>query len=808
MAYLRADLLSSHTGAGSMFVHTYLRWARRCVAASLAAPPLILACTYYLYYVHEKTQDDFLARLPERLMQLGPALLALGVAGAVLFAVLRRLDAAGDASARMQADFAGALRGRALDWAIVGAAALSLYLELVVIRWQVSIFPVLAFYKNFGLFACFAGLGLGYALAARDRIPLIAAAPLIAWQVVFFLGLKFGLGEGRMDSAMASPVREQLNMGVGLVRVWFQYIVIYYTLGIVFALTVFVFVPIGQLCGRLMSLTGNLRAYGLNLAGSLAGVLLMHALSYLWTPPLVWFGIAFAVLLVFQAYHRAALLFTGCTAVLAMTAMAWPVAPVRTQIVYSPYQIIEREYTPDGLTTIRTSGHFLQRVHNLTPAGIAMNPDAREGRMAQYYELPHRIAGHRKRLVVVGAGTGNDVAAALRMGVDEVTGVEIDPAIVEIGRVAHPEKPYSNPKVRTVVNDARSFFRHDREQYDMIAYGMLDSHSALSNAASVRLDSFVYTVQGFRESRARLTPDGFLSLSFNVLSPELGHKIFLMLREAFDGRDPVCLKSQYGQTYYFFQSQAGEVKIDPAILATAQFEDITPTIAAEAIRTDVSTDDWPFFYMPRRVYPFSYLGVISLVVVVTLGFVALLAPGRPERGHGVFFFLGAGFMLVETKGITELGLQFGNTWQVIGIIIAGILLMALGSNAFVQRFGIARAAIPFVLLVVSLIAGYAIARAGGMPSTAPGRFAAVALLTCPVFFSGIVFSTLLRDTANVAGAMSANLLGAMVGGMLENNALRFGYSSMYLMAIALYAAAGTSWAMSRRGSGEVTSLRT
>lgn len=781
-----------------MFVQAYLRWARRCVGASLAAPVLILACTYYLYYVHDDgARDDFMARLPERLAQLGPALVVLGIAGALMFAVLRRLDAAGDTSARMQAEFADGLRGRRLDLAIAGAAALSLFLQLVMIRWQVSTFPVLAFYKNFGLFACFAGLGLGYALAARDRIPLIAAVPIVAWQVVFFLGLKFGLGEGRMASAMASPVREQLNMGVELVRVWFQYIVIYYTLGIVFALTVFVFVPIGQLCGRLMSRTANLRAYGLNLAGSLAGVVLMHALSYLWTPPLVWFGLAFAALIAFQAYHRAALLFTACTALLTLTALAWPVAPVKTQIVYSPYQIIEREYTPDGLTTIRTSGHFLQRVHNLTPAGIAMNPDEREGRMAAYYELPHRIAGPRERLVVVGAGTGNDVAAALRMGVGEVTAVEIDPAIVAIGEVAHPEKPYSNANVRTVVNDARSFFRHDDEQYDMIAYGMLDSHSALSNAASVRLDSFVYTVEGFHEARARLTDDGFLSLSFNVLSPELGKKIFEMMKIAFDGRAPVCLKSQYGQTYYFLQSQQGEVQLDPAVLAAAQFEDITPTMAGGDIVTDVSTDDWPFFYMPKRVYPFSYLGVISLVVVVTLGFVAILSPGRPERGHGVFFFLGAGFMLVETKGITELGLQFGNTWQVIGIIIAGILLMALASNAFVQKFGISRAAIPFVFLIAALIAGYLVARAGGMPSTTTGRLGAVLLLTCPVFFSGLVFSALLRTTANLPGAMAANLLGAMAGGMLENNALRFGYSSMYLMAIGVYAMAGVSWRLSR-----------
>jgi len=54
---------------------------------------------------------------------------------------------------------------------------LSLFLELAVIRWQGTVFEFFAFYKNFGLLACFAGLGLGYALASRDRIYLALAIP-------------------------------------------------------------------------------------------------------------------------------------------------------------------------------------------------------------------------------------------------------------------------------------------------------------------------------------------------------------------------------------------------------------------------------------------------------------------------------------------------------------------------------------------------------------------------------------------------------------------------------------------------------
>ena len=121
--------------------------------------------------------------------------------------------------------------------------------------------------------------------------------------------------------------------------------------------------------------------------------------------------------------------------------------------------------------------------------------------------------------------------------------------------------------------------------------------------------------------------------------------------------------------------------------------------------------------MPRRVYPLSYLVVVLLIValsfLVTVNFVA----ERPQFSHLPFFFLGAGFMLVETKGITELGLTFGNSWQVIGVIIVGILLMAFLGNCLVQWLRIRRPTVPYLLLFASLGLGWFIARNGGLPSS-------------------------------------------------------------------------------------------
>jgi hypothetical protein len=110
-------------------------------------------------------------------------------------------------------------------------------------------------------------------------------------------------------------------------------------------------------------------------------------------------------------------------------------------------------------------------------------------------------------------------------------------------------------------------------------------------------------------------------------------------------------------------------------------------------------------------------------------------------------------MLVETKGITEMGLVFGNTWHVIGLVIAAILIFAFLGNALVARMGTPRPRLAYVLLLASLGLGLFVAGQGGFTSTAGGRLATTVVLTCPLFFSGIVFSALLSQSTSVARAI-------------------------------------------------------
>jgi SAM-dependent methyltransferase len=726
----------------------------------------------------------------------------IGVPVALVFSwlfgrLLQRLDGAIDELAREQAAFLDRLPTKHVQLAIGGSAALSLFLELAVIRWQGTVWEFFAFYKNMSLLSCFAGLGLGYALARRDSIPLVFTAPLLGFQILLLEALRHGMG-GASRSLLVLPFQEQLNMGIPVASSSFHYVAVYFFITVVFLLTALTFLPVGQLCGRLMERRPSLDAYGLNLLGSLGGVALMLGTSVLWTPPSIWFSLCLLGIIVFQVFRQRALVAAILATLATLGVLIWPTS-FGWERIYSPYQLLERGAGERGLMMIRAAGHYYQRVHDLSYPMQLISP--RNRLLGNYYELPYRLRPRPPgRVAIVGAGTGNDVAAALRAGSGSVDAIEIDPAILDLGRMYHPEYPYSDPRVHFVNDDARSFLRTTRSRYDLVVYGLLDSHTLLSHASSVRLDSFVYTVEGLREARARLRDDGIVSLSFAVLSNELGRKIYLMMREAFEGHPPVCVFARYDGSVIFLQSKDGDLKVPAELLSGSGFVDFTSRYADPALQADVSTDDWPFFYMPRRVYPRSYLFMVGLVLGLSVVFFASFLSERPRFNQAAFFFLGAGFMLVETKGITELGLALGNTWQVIGIVIAGVLVMAYLANGVVAALRVRRPIIPYLLLLTSLAVGLAIARSGGFAPTTAGKLATVLVLTCPVFFSGVVFSTLIAGTERLSGAMALNLLGAMCGGLLEYNSLYFGFQFLYRLAIALYLVAALT-TLARRQTG-------
>ena len=705
------------------------------------------------------------------------ALFLVLAAACVLFAIdwMRRLEAPMES------------HGAALDaipenrlgpWIALAACA-GLVLELVLVRWQSSCFQLFAFFKNVTLFAAFLGLGMGYAVRASKPLMLALVLPALSLQVVIFHGLRFS----QLQPTLQNPVPEHVAFGMVGDGSLAKVVVTYAFLLLTFAATVMTCLPLGQLAARLMRRGDPLRAYGWNLAGSLGGVLLFALLAHLWSPPASWLLVVGLLLAPFFALGRGATL--GVPSALSLGAALMVLlqpGDVDSLEVHSPYQVLVLDHPPQRPPVLSVNNVYFQNILDLRPESVASSQELRNA--AAHYALPHRLRSHPGSVLVVGSGTGNDVAAALRAGATKVDAVEIDPGVLRFGEL-HPEQPYRDPRVHAILDDARHHLRQTTEYYDLIVYGLLDSHTLLSGLSNVRLDSFVYTVEAFRDARARLTPDGIVSLSFCVVTDAIARKLFLMLKEAFDGVAPRVFATKYDFGMCF--------AVGPGLrrdVALPEIDDITARVRGLTVRVDLSTDDWPFLYMGSRQVPRSYVLMAVGVLVLSALLVWWGLPEARALGAPAFFFLGAGFMLIEAKAITELALVFGSTWQVTSAVIAAVLIMAFLSNMVVSRLRPARSVPAYALLGLAIAAGMLVPVSvyAGLAPVA-GKALAAAHLTLPLLFAGFIFSTELRRSVDLSAALGSNLVGAMAGGLLEYNSLRFGFNALGAVALALYAAA-------------------
>jgi len=678
-----------------------------------------------------------------------------------------------------------AAQGRRLTAAIVLASALGLYFELFLIRWQASSFQLFAYYKNVSLIACFLGLGIGFALASRGRLWFALAVPAIASQVILLRLVR----DAPLAKLLNNPVPGNVALGlnentlVGRVPDALPGILISYGfLTLVFVGTALTLIPFGQITARLMKRLPKLQSYGWNLIGSILGVVVFTLLAHLWTPPTVWLAIGVAAALPFLMVDREGVAIAAISAAAAVALLVLLGVSSEMREVYSPYQILFVKEQPGEPPIMLVNHTYFQRALDLSAGSVAGNPQL--ARRARYYEIAYLIKPRPQSVLVLGSGLGNDVAAALRQGSTRIDAVEIDPAIYRLGREIHPERPYSDPRVTTSVTDARRFIRRSEQRFDVIVYGLLDSHSLLSANTSVRLDSFVYTVEAFREARSLLTDDGVLILSFSLMSPEQGEKLYRMMTTAFDGEPPQVLLSGYDRGFAFLIGPG----LEGADLAgVSGFQDVSATFANPQSTVDLATDDWPFFYMPRQAVPLGYGALIAVLLAAscTISARVLRSPGRLVPSLPCFF-LGAGFMLVETRAITELGLLYGSTWQVVSVTIVAVLVMAFAANFFILKMGSPPVVLTYGLLILSLAAGL-VAGAGVLRLSGQVELLVrTATITLPLFFSGFAFSSELRRCGDVSGALSSNLLGAVFGGFLEYASMRFGFQALYVIGGMIY----------------------
>lgn len=698
---------------------------------------------------------------------------------------------------------------------LAGASATALFAELLLIRWESSEIPVLAYFKNFPLLAIFIGLGVGCLLARR--VPLRWTPGL--WAFAILVTVIASAHRLRLDELVFPEPRLDIwNRGFDpagrnvLATTALNLSIIFALL----ALNVGSFLGLGQAVGGWLTVLPPLTAYTADVAGSLAGVLAFAACSWLQTPPAAWLLLAVAGLaLTATALGRLPrsilpLALVAAVALFRAGRSADPAAVVQ----WSPYYRIEVTPSFEAPPPDRATLVYRLEVNRDYHQVMADLADRREW---LYHLLPsawtywqlwraqYAFAYLFKRsprsVLIGGAGSGNNAAAALRFGAGRITAVEIDPGITAIGRRLHPMHPYDAPNVRIVNTDVRSFVRRTADSFDLIEYGILDSHTALSALSSLRLENYVYTVEGLREAVRRLTPDGVMVVSFHDGGrPWLGQRLFRNITLA-TGTAPVGTRME-SMAFFVFGPGAPPARAR-AILRDHGYEVADLTFTSAGI--EPSTDDWPFLYTNPAGQPLVYGLALALIVLMgsALAWRAArqAAGGAPMRPDFQMFFLGAGFLLIETKALVELSLLFGSTWIVNTLVFAGIFVMVLLANGAVALGATRFVRVAGVLLAVSLLGWYLLPHARLNDLAMSVRLVVgTGLAVLPVLFAGIIFSSCFARRASPDIAFGFNLIGAMAGGALEAVSLVTGLRALSLLALLLYALAWlTSLALPNEG---------
>ena len=645
-----------------------------------------------------------------------------------------------------------------------------LFFELLCIRWIPSYVRYLSYFNNFLLMASFLGIGLGMLTARRKRF-LFPPFPLLVLAMVIVVAVN------KFDFRITST--DVLYFGVGEAQSASadNFIV----LPIVFGMVTLCFIPLGRWFGQLFTEVKPLTAYTFDIIGSLAGIACFAAMAFFSLPPLVWFGIL--TLLVLLLSSRELVLAAGGFLGVSLL-IVWQ---LQIGAYWSPYyKILLHPAVPDG---------YIIDVNNAGGHQTMQSWQYKEPFYKLVYQLfPGNTFHHA---LILGAGSGSDTAIALAKGVQSITAVEIDPTIQQLGALLNPDHPYSNPRVKVVINDGRNFLQNSTEKYDLIIYALPDSLTLTSSNTNLRLESFLLTEESIAAARARLTDNGVVVFYNYYREDWLVQKLANMAGQAFGNQEPLV------ETYGGW-GRGAVILIGPRLktLPPGMFGPYHQATSPGTDRLRVigegyyplnssvtpATDNWPFLYLRDQSFPLLYVAGLAMVAVFALGGTLTLAPRKIlRRFDWHMFFLGVAFMLLEVKSLTTFSLLFGSTWLVNALVFFAILSSVLLAVLLNRRLKIRRISLMYLLLFGILLVNILVPPDTLLLGNPLIRYLlASALAFAPVFLANIIFANSFRDSEAADVAFASNLLGIMVGGALEYFSMLVGYQLLLILVMVFY----------------------
>ncbi len=395
------------------------------------------------------------------------------------------------------------------------------------------------------------------------------------------------------------------------------------------------------------------------------------------------------------------------------------------------------------------------------------------------------------------------------------------------------------------LDDGRSFLARTSRQYDLVVYALVDSLALHSGYSSIRLESFLFTQEAFNDVQRVLKPGGVFAMynyyrqgwvvgrlarmSEQVLGTaplvcslphqeritpadnQKNHITFLLAGRGAEATQSIRGWFEEHGSFWLNQRPARNLELnafgpDPPAVDGGGPHDwrrIAPAQVDTAGIDLLPSDDWPFLYLRERQIPSLNLRGAAIIAGLSLIVLIALAPVRTIRPNPQMFFLGAGFMLLETKSVVHMALLFGSTWIVNSVVFFAILVMILLANLFVlaarpQRLWPFYALLGAALLVHILVPMNTFLSLGGATRT----LASCAVVFVPIFFAGVIFATAFRDSTRPDIDFGSNIAGVILGGLSEYASMVLGFNYLLVVAIAYY---GLSMLLRGRGAAALPS---
>jgi SAM-dependent methyltransferase len=552
-------------------------------------------------------------------------------------------------------------------------------------------------------------------------------------------------------------------------------------LPLLFVGVVIVLALIAEGVGRLFARFEPLEAYRFDILGSLCGIVAFSIASFLRAPPIAW-GLLIVGLFVWLLRDR---LGTRQWVSFAVIVGVFAVGSMPAFGTWSPYyRVAIQDEIEDGGVRIEVNG---------LPHQSSLPLDRMRRDQPFYFDAyEHLEQNPLDEVLVIGAGNGNDVAVALEQGAGHVDAVEIDPVLQQIGIERHPNRPYQDPRVAPHVNDGRAFLERTDRTWNLIVLALPDSLTLVTGQGSLRLESYLFTEEAIATAREHLRPGGALTM-YNYYRPFVFERYAGTMAKVF-GHEP-CFDAGEDSLGVRRQAVLTIGRSPGDLTCTTRWEP-----AAEV--PEPATDDHPFPYVRGRTIPGFY--VVALIAIL-LGSLVIVRFGagaqlRPMRPYLDLFFMGAAFLLLETKNVVQFALLFGTTWFVNALVFAGILVSVYLAIEVARRVKLPPPGVLYGLLLASLSVSWLVRPDALLDLDAAPRFVlASALAFAPVFLANLIFSQRFRDVGASTVAFGANLLGAMVGGVLEYTSIVLGYRNLLFVVAALY---GLALVFGRQHLGE------